>query len=207
MLNCRRRASGSPRGEKVGVRPQGPPCPAVVGWEGQEEQVAGGGRQSRGGRVLRVGLGSQALGWAPGPGERGGDAGLVREDGGPGWGLGPQLCRRPRYRAPVPTPSASRTLFAPAGWAGGFCGGASGPPRVAAQSCRWRHLVAPARPAGVSAAVSFCRPSEATPRAQRRAAPLLPLRTPLLPSCGTWGSGSTSVKWAVKHPEWQVFSK
>lgn len=37
--------------------------------------------------------------------------------------------------------------------------------------------------------------------------PSFPLRTPLPPSCGTWGSGSTSLKWAVKHPEWQVFSK
>lgn len=137
--------------------------------------MAGGGRQSRGGRVLGVGLGSHALGWAPGPGERGGDAGLVSEDGVPD--------------APVPTPSASRTLFAPAGWAGGFCGGASGPPRTAAQSCRWRHLVAPARPAGVSAAVSFCSPP--------------PTKNALLPSWGTCGS----VKWAVKHPEWQVFSK
>lgn len=115
-----------------------------------EGGVAGGrGWQAVTGRkgpqgCLRVGLGSQALGRAPGPGEGGGDAGLVREDGGPGWGLGPQLCR------------ALSSFFAPAGWAGGFCGRASGPPRGAAQSCRWRHLLAPARPAGVSAAVSFC---------------------------------------------------
>lgn len=75
VLNCRKRASGSPRGE-VGVRPQGPPCPAVVGWEGQEEQVAGvaGSRGEEG---------SWGLGW----GRRlwGGLLGQVREAAMRGW--------------------------------------------------------------------------------------------------------------------------
>lgn len=65
----------------MGCAPRGP-CPAVVGWRREEEPVAGGGRQSRGGRVPR------AEGWAGVAGSGAGSwaryAGLAREDGVPG---------------------------------------------------------------------------------------------------------------------------
>lgn len=116
-----------------------PGAPAPLWWDG-------GGRRSRwpgvagshgeeGSRGLRVGLGSQALGRAPGPGMRG-----WLERMGSRVGAGPTALSR--------LESALRSR----GLGGGFCGGASGPPRVAAQSRQWRHLVAPARPARVSAA-------------------------------------------------------
>lgn len=148
-LNCRRGACGSPRGRRSGCAPGGP-CPLWCDGGGRSRWpgVAGSHGEGRG-SPRAEGWAGVTAGRAPGPGMRGG---LER--------MGSRVGAGPGSVAPGGPP------FAPAGWAGGCCGGAL---RAAS---RGRTVASVAPPGGPrTPGPRLRRGLSAAARAQRRASP------------------------------------